>query len=70
MNTCLIMRRITHMSDTKPIVDGVEIDTYKVQRMLEKLILREKTNLKTREKTDAQMVQMIRKLIEEEIACY
>lgn len=58
------------MADEKPIVNGVEIDTDKVQRMLSKLILREKTNLKTREKTDAQMVQMIKKLIEEEVECY
>jgi len=58
------------MTDHKPIVDGVEIDTEKVDRMLKKVILREKTNLKTREKTDAQMVQMIKKLIEEEVECY
>ena len=58
------------MADEKPIVNGIEIDTDKVQRMLAKLILREKTNLKTREKTDAQMVQMIKKLIEEEVECY
>lgn len=54
----------------KPIVNGVEIDTDKVDRMLRKLILREKTNLQTRERTDAQMVTMIKKLIEEEVECY
>ena len=58
------------MADKKPIVNGVEIDADKVQRMLGKIILREKTNLKTREKSDAQMVQMIKKLIEEEVECY
>lgn len=58
------------MADLKPIVDGVEIDTEKIDRMLRKLILREKANLKTREKSDAQMVQMIKKLIEEEVECY
>ena len=58
------------MTDHKPIVDGVEIDIEKVDRMLRKVILREKTNLKTREKTDAQMVRMIKKLIEEEVECY
>lgn len=58
------------MADQKPVVNGVEIDTEKVDRMLKKLILREKTNLKTREKTDVQMVQMIKKLIEEEVECY
>ena len=58
------------MADQKPNVNGVEIDTVKVERMLQKLIIREKTNLRTREKSDAQMVQMIKKLIEEEVECY
>ena len=58
------------MTERKPLVNGIEIDTDKVQRMLSKLILREKTNLKTREKNDAQMVQMIKKMIEEEVECY
>jgi hypothetical protein len=58
------------MAEQNPVVNGIEIDTEKVQRMLGKLIFREKTNLKTREKTDAQMVQMIKKMIEEEVECY
>jgi hypothetical protein len=37
---------------------------------LRKLILREKTNLQTREKSDADMVKMIKKLIEEDVECY
>lgn len=58
------------MAEQNPEVNGIEIDTEKVQRLLGKLIVREKTNLKTREKTDAQMVQMIKKMIEEEVECY
>ena len=58
------------MVDLTPNINGIEIDTDKVQRMLAKLIMREKTNLQTREKSDAQMVQMIKKLIEEEVECY
>lgn len=58
------------MTEQKPTVNGIEIDTDKAQRMLIKIIMREKTNLKTREKNDAQMVQMIKKLIEEEVECY
>jgi len=58
------------MTDPKPVVGGVEIDTIKIDRLLKKIIVREKINLKTREKTDAQMVQMIKKLIEEEVECY
>jgi len=54
----------------KTVVNGVPIDTDKVQRMLSKLIIREKTNLQTREKSDVVMVQMIKKMIEEEVECY
>jgi hypothetical protein len=58
------------MADFTQSVTGIDIDSEKVQRMLAKLIMREKTNLQTREKTDAQMVQMIKKMIEEEVECY
>jgi len=58
------------MADLTQIINGIEIDTEKVQRMLAKLIMREKTNLQTREKSDTQMVQMIKKMIEEEVECY
>ena len=53
-----------------PTVNGIEINIDKVDRMLRKIILREKTNLKTREKSDMEMVKMIKKLIEEEVECY
>lgn len=58
------------MADQRPVVNGIMIDTDKVKRMLNKLILREKTNLRTREKSDADMVRMIKKMIEEEVECY
>jgi hypothetical protein len=64
------MRRTTKMAEQRPVVNGVAIDTAKVDKMLRTLIFREKKNLKTREKSDAQMVQMIKKLIEEEVECY
>jgi len=58
------------MVDNKLTIESVIIDTERIDRLLKKIILREKTNLKTREKTDAQMVQMIKKMIEEEVECY
>ena len=58
------------MANLTQNVNGIDIDTNKVQRMLAKLIMREKTNLQTREKGEAQMVQMIKKMIEEEVECY
>ena len=58
------------MADFTPNVNGIDIDKDKVQRMLVKLIMREKKNLQTREMSDVQMVQMIKKMIEEEVKCY
>ena len=52
------------------IVNGVEIDTSKAQFMLKKLIMREKINIKTKQHTDIQMVNQIKKMIEEEVKCY
>ncbi len=54
----------------KVLAYGTEIDVDKVQRMLKKIIMREKVNLKTKEKNDGQMAQMIKKMIEEEVECY
>jgi hypothetical protein len=58
------------MADKIQSINGIEIDTEKVQRMLAKLIMREKTNLQTREKGDVEMVRMSKKMIEEEVECY
>jgi hypothetical protein len=58
------------MMDKKVMVDRIEIDVLKAQRMLQKLIVREKTNIKTKEKNDGEMVRMIKKMIEEEVECY
>lgn len=57
-------------NDNKAINNGVEIDTDKAEKMLKKLIMREATNIKTKEKNDGQMVAMIKKMIEEEVQCY
>lgn len=58
------------MTDEKMILSGIEIDKVKAHKMLQKLILREKTNIKTKEKNDGEMVRMIKKMIEEEVECY
>ena len=51
-------------------VNGVEIDTQKAQRMLQKVIVREKTNIKTKQFNDTEMAKKIKKMIEEEVQCY
>lgn len=52
------------------IINNVEIDTEKAQRLLTKLIMKEKRNIKTKQYNDAEMVRIIKKMIEEEVQCY
>ena len=50
--------------------DVIFIDEEKVKRLERKIIMQENSNLKTREKTDQQMINWIMDLIEEEVKCY
>ncbi len=52
------------------LVNGIEIDTEKAQKVLNRLIIREKINIKTKQYNDGEMVKMIKKMIEEEVQCY
>ncbi len=56
--------------EEKVEVNGVEIDTKKAQRMLQHIIVREKTNIKTKQFNDPEMAKRIKKMIEEEVQCY
>ena len=58
------------MNGDKIVVSGVEIDTRKAQLMLQKIIIKEKTNIKTKQFNDLEMVKKIKKMIEEELQCY
>ena len=58
------------MNGDKTVVSGVEIDTRKAQLMLQKIIVKEKTNIKTKQFNDLEMVQKIKMMIEEEVQCY
>ena len=49
---------------------NIQIDKTKVKRILMKLILMEKQNLRTKQFNDAEMVKKIKKAIEEEVECY
>lgn len=51
-------------------VNGIQVDSQKVQLLLRKLIIKEKTNIKTKQHSDADMVRQIKKMIEEEVECY
>lgn len=52
------------MSDT-----NIEIDKKIIERLKKNIIIRENINLKTREKSDADMVKWIKSKIEEEVQC-
>jgi len=58
------------MSSEKIEVNGVEIDAQTAQRMLQHIIVREKTNIKTKQFNDTEMAKKIKKMIEEEVQCY
>ena len=45
---------------------GIKVDRKSIERLERKIILQESLNLKTREKSDQQMVEWIKKQIEEE----
>ena len=51
-------------------MEEIKIYEKAVERLKRKIILQESQNLKTREKTDQQMVAWIKKQIEEEVQCY
>lgn len=50
--------------------NGVKIDTQKAQKILQKIIIKENNNLKTKDKNDGQMEKIIQDLIQEEVECY
>jgi hypothetical protein len=48
----------------------IKIDKDKANRLLKKVIVMERNNLKTKQMNDQQMVKWIKKQIEEEAGCY
>jgi hypothetical protein len=58
------------MANKTVTINGVEIDTEKADALLKKIIIKEKTNIKTKQYNDGEMVRMIKKLIEEVAECY
>jgi len=52
------------------VINNIEVNNEKIKRLLGKLIIKEKTNIKTKELNNVQMVKLIKKMIEEEVKCY
>ncbi len=50
-------------------MDEFVVDDKAIERLKRKIIIAENTNLRTKNKTDAQMVKDIKKWIEEEVKC-
>lgn len=48
----------------------IVVDERKVKKILRRIIVEESKNLKSQEKSDTQMVKLIKDLIEEEVECY
>lgn len=51
-------------------VNGIDVDIEKAQRLIKKVIVKEKRNLSTKELGPGAMVDKIKKMIEEEVECY
>ena len=47
----------------------IAMDERVIQRLKNKIVLAENQNLRTKNKSDAEMVKMIKKWIEEEVRC-
>lgn len=58
------------MANKTITINGVEIDAEKADALLKRIIIKEKTNIKTKQHNDGEMVKMIKKLIEEVAECY
>ena len=50
-------------TNEKEIVNGIEVDVDKAQRLIKKVIVKEKRNLSTKEFGSAEMVKKIKKMI-------
>lgn len=51
-------------------MEVINVNEKAVERLKRKIIIAENQNLKTRDKSDQQMVAWIKKQIEEEVQCY
>jgi len=59
------------MSDSsKILLNGIELEKTKINELLYWLIVQEKNNIKTKEKSFQKMVEAIQKKIEEVVQCY
>ena len=63
-----LRRTLIMQTNETEIVIEIEVD--KAQRLIKKVIVKEKRNLSTKEFGSTEMVKKIKKMIEEEVECY
>lgn len=51
-------------------INGIQVDVEKAQKLSKRVIVKEKRNLSTKEFGTTDMVNKIKKMIEEEVECY
>jgi hypothetical protein len=51
-------------------MDEIRIEDKAIRRLKRKIVIQENMNLKTRSKSDKEMIEWIKKQIEEEVQCY
>ncbi len=68
------MKILTTLKDRRFLMseenNEIEIDKVKASKIMQKIIIEEAANLKSKGKSDSDMVRTIQKMIEEEVQCF
>ena len=51
-------------------INGIDVDVEKSQKLIKRVIVKEKRNLSTKEFSNPEMIRRIKKMIEEDVECY
>ncbi|MCU6760612.1 MULTISPECIES: hypothetical protein [Waltera] len=51
-------------------INGIDVDVEKAQKLIKRVIVKEKRNLSTKEFSNPEMIRRIKKMIEEDVECY
>lgn len=51
-------------------INGIDVDVEKAQKLIKRVIIKEKRNLSTKEFSNPEMIRRIKKMIEEDVECY
>ena len=51
-------------------INGIDVDVEKAQKLIKRVIVKEKRNLSTKEFSNPEMIRRIKKMLEEDVECY